>query len=114
MSSLESTDDTESTETADESETDATVSITAGERELDVSLPADASNSEAAAIATAIGAHITDRQRAAAAAAAADDGPEYANEWVLEGRLERFGKRRRPGQVEKGDEWKAAGRSFYR
>jgi len=33
---------------------------------------------------------------------------------VLEGRLARFGKRRRPHGIEKGDEWKAAGRSFYR
>ncbi|ACV48394.1 MULTISPECIES: hypothetical protein [Halomicrobium] len=111
MSSLEPTDDEEPTDDADET----TVTVTAGDRELDVSLPDDASSSEAAAIASAISAHVTDRQRAAAAAAAArDDGPEYANEWVLEGRLERFGKRRRPQRVEKGDEWKAAGRSFYR
>ena len=101
MSSLESTDEGE------------TITLTAGEQELDVSLPADASESEAAAIASAIGAHISDRQRATAAAGAADDGPEYANEWVLKGRLERFGKRRRPGQVEKGDEWKAAARSLW-
>ncbi|WP_372478992.1 hypothetical protein ACAH01_09340 [Halomicrobium sp. HM KBTZ05] len=112
MSSLESTDDEEAVEDADET----TVTVTAGDRELDVSLPDDASPSEAAAIASAISAHVTDRQRAgaAAAAAASDSEPEYANEWVLEGRLERFGKRRRPQRVERGDEWKAAGRSFYR
>jgi hypothetical protein len=110
MSSLESTDDEE--EAADG---ETMVTITAGERELDVSLPADADASEAAAIASAIGAHVNDRQRAAAAAAAASDSePNHANEWVLEGRLERFGKRRRPHRVEKGEEWKAAGRSFYR
>ncbi|WP_018258609.1 hypothetical protein [Halomicrobium katesii] len=111
MSSLEPTDDEEVIDAAEET----TVTVAAGDRELDVSLPDDASASEAAAIASAISAHVTDRQRAAAAAEAArDDGPEYANEWVLEERLERFGKRRRPQRVEKGDEWKAAGRSFYR
>jgi len=108
MSSLESAD-----EDGTKAE-DSVVTITAGEREIDVTLPASASKSEAAAIASAVGAHITDQQRAAAAAATRQSAPDHADEWVLAGRLARFGKRRRPHGIEKGDEWKAAGRSFYR
>ena len=108
MSSLESPDESDGAAKED------TVTITAGDRKIGVSLPATASASEAAAITSAIGAHISDQQRAAAAAAASQSEPEHANEWVLEGRLNRFGKRRRPHRVKKGDEWKAAGRSLYR
>jgi len=79
-----------------------------------VSIPDDATEAEAAAISAAISAHITDRQRAAAAAAAAQDTVEYVDEWTLAGRLDRFGKRRRPDNVERGEEWKAAARARYR
>jgi hypothetical protein len=78
-----------------------------------LSLPADATPEEAAAIAAAIGAHLEDRRRAAAAAAAAsDDEPERADPWTLAGRLRAQGKRRWPEDVERGEEWRAAARSF--
>jgi hypothetical protein len=82
--------------------------------DVSVSIPDDATEAEAAAISAAISAHITDRQRAAAAAAAAQDTVEYTDEWKLAGRLDRFGKRRRPENVERGEEWKAAARARYR
>jgi len=78
-----------------------------------VSIPDDATEAEAAAISAAVSAHITDRQRAAAAAAAASDSPDYVDEWTMAGRLARFGKKRRPRNVERGEEWKAAARSRY-
>ncbi|MBV0922978.1 hypothetical protein KTS45_02095 [Halomicroarcula limicola] len=82
--------------------------------DLAVSLPDDATTAEAAAISAAIGAHLSDRQRAAAAAAAAaEESADYVDEWKLAGRLARFGKRRRPDGVERGDEWKAAARARY-
>jgi len=82
--------------------------------DITVSIPDDATEAEAAAISAAISAHITDRQRAAAAAAAARDTVEHTDEWTLAGRLNRFGKRRRPQNVERGEEWKAAARARYR
>ena len=78
-----------------------------------VSIPDDATTAEAAAISAAISAHVTDRQRAAAAAAATTESVEYADQWTLAGRLDRFGKRRRPENVEQGEEWKAAARARY-
>jgi len=83
--------------------------------DIEVSIPDDATEAEAAAISAAISAHITDRQRAAAAAAAAaaSSSVEHVDDWKLAGRLERFGKRRRPKNVERGEEWKAAGRARY-
>jgi hypothetical protein len=82
--------------------------------DIEVSIPDDATEAEAAAISAAVSAHITDRQRAAAAAAAAaSSAVEHVDDWKLAGRLERFGKRRRPKNVERGDEWKAAGRARY-
>ncbi|MBX0294152.1 hypothetical protein [Haloarcula nitratireducens] len=120
MSSLESPDESgdeaaeDSEEASDETSAGSipTVTVPAGD-ELDVSLPDDATAAEAAAISAAIGAHLSDRQRAAAAAAATRESADYANEWTLAGRLERFGKRRRPARVERGDEWKAAARARY-
>jgi len=102
MSSLEEPDTTGATETA-----------TTAEHGIEVSIPDDASDAEAAAISAAISAHVTDRQRAAAAAAAASASADYVDEWVLEGRLARFGKRRRPRNVERGEEWQAAARARY-
>ena len=69
--------------------------------------------SEAAAVAAAVGAHLTDRQRAATAAET-EPAPERVNEWSLAGRFESVGARvrRRPRAVERGNEWKAAARSL--
>jgi hypothetical protein len=81
--------------------------------DIAVSIPDDATEAEAAAISAAISAHITDRKRAATAAAAASSSVEYVDDWKMAGRLERFGKHRRPKTVERGEEWKAAGRARY-
>ena len=81
--------------------------------DVTVSVPDDATEAEAAAISAAISAHITGRQRAAAAAAAASDSPDYVDEWAFAGRLARFGKERRPRNVERGKEWQAAARARY-
>ena len=99
----------------DEPDADETVPEQSGAEtaDVEVSIPDDATEAEAAAISAAISAHITDRQRAAAAAAAASSSTEYVDDWKLAGRLERFGKRRRPKNVERGEEWKAAGRARY-
>jgi hypothetical protein len=66
---------------------------------------------EAAAIAAALSAHLTDRQRAAAAA---EESTPTVSDWTLAGRLDAVGtrSRRRPRSVERGDEWKAAARSL--
>ncbi|WP_277541218.1 hypothetical protein [Haloarcula laminariae] len=96
---------------SDESDEEANTAP-ADDTGIRVSIPDDATEAEAAAISAAISAHITDRQRAAAAAAASES-PDYVDEWTLEGRLKRFGKRRRPRNVERGEEWKAAARARY-
>ncbi|WP_336339130.1 hypothetical protein [Haloarcula brevis] len=77
-----------------------------------LSIPADASQAEAAAITAAVGTHLTERQRAAVATQQRD-AVEYVDEWTLAGRLASFGKRRRPNEVERGEEWKAAARARY-
>ncbi|WP_424018907.1 hypothetical protein ACOZ4N_05410 [Halorientalis pallida] len=68
---------------------------------------------EAAAVAAAIATHRTDRAVAAAEAAAERD-PETIPEWTLDGRLRSNGvtHRRRPRNVERGGEWRAAARSL--
>ena len=73
----------------------------------DTEVPTDA---EAAAIVSAIGTHLTDRDRAAARAEA--DSGETVNQWTLAGRLDRIGapSRRRPRPVERGNEWRVATR----
>lgn len=91
----------------------AETTITVDGTDLTVSVPADASATQAAAIVSAVGAHVTDQQRAAAAAAASSETVEYTDQWTLAARLDRFGKRRRPQNVERGDEWKAAARARY-
>ena len=80
--------------------------------DLSLSIPADASHAEAAAITAAISAHVTDRQRAAMATAQRPK-VEYVDEWTLAGRLANVGKRRPPNNVKRGDEWKAAARARY-
>lgn len=106
MSSLEEPESSGTTEKQ-------TATVAAAETDVTVSIPDDATEAEAAAISAAVSAHITDRQRAAAAAAAASESPEYVDEWTMAGRLARFGKRRRPRKVERGEEWQAAARARY-
>ena len=76
----------------------------------------DASTDEAAAIAVAVGAHLTDRQRAvaaAAAAAAADDDDSWdGKQWSFSGRVEAVQKRSvRVRSDAPTDPWSAAGRT---
>ncbi|WP_434530726.1 hypothetical protein ACODNH_18135 [Haloarcula sp. NS06] len=80
--------------------------------DLSLSIPADASQAEAAAITAAISAHLTDRQRAAKASSQRST-VEYVDEWTLAGRLASVGKRRPPNNVKRGEEWKAAARARY-
>lgn len=95
-------------------EDEATVELTVDGSPVTVALPADADRSEAAAIATAVGAHLHDRAAAAAAATSGDDEPDHADEWKLAGRMKSVGRGRWPDDVRRGEEWKAAARSFYR
>ncbi|AEM57144.1 hypothetical protein HISP_07850 [Haloarcula hispanica N601] len=80
--------------------------------DLSLSIPADASQAEAAAIAAAISAHLTDCRRAAKASSQRS-AVEYVDEWTLAGRLASVGKRRPPNDVKRGEEWKAAARARY-
>jgi hypothetical protein len=105
MSSLDTPDSS-----AEADERTATVSV--DDTELSVIIPADATTDEAAAIATVIGAHLTDQQRVAAANA--KEATAFSNPWRLEGKLKSQGHRRIPSGVERGDEWKAAARSLPR
>ena len=116
MSSLDSPETAETGESAsrDASEASETRSFSVDGRRLDVDVPADATPSEAAAIVAIVGAHLTDKRRAAAAAARTSETVEYVDEWTFTARMRSLGKRRIPRDVEKGDEWKAAGRAFPR
>lgn len=80
----------------------ATVEVRTGE-------VADAA--EAAALGAAVSAHLTDRQRAAAAAA---DRTETVDQWRFAERLAATGQRyrRRPRSVGRGEEWRAAARTY--
>jgi hypothetical protein len=91
----------------------ASVAVTVDGRTVEMGLPADADSDEAAVIATAVGAHLHDRARAAAAASAGEEEPDRADEWTLAARMKTVGKRRWLDKVERGEEWKAAARSFY-
>jgi hypothetical protein len=92
----------------------ASVAVTVDGRTVEMGLPADADSDEAAVIATAVGAHLHDRARAAAAAASAtEETPDRADQWTLATRMKAVGKRRWPDDVDRGEEWKAAARSFY-
>jgi hypothetical protein len=101
------TDDaTEDGPTSTESATTVDLPVEGGTAEL--SIPPSATRGEAAALASAIGAHLNDQR---AAAAAAESGPEPADRWSLAGR---YGCRHRsdlPRRVERGNEWKMAGRT---
>jgi hypothetical protein len=72
----------------------------------------DASPDEAAAIAVALGAHVTDQQRAAAAAAAGSDEPTWAGrEWLFSNRVRDTQKRHVDVPADAPtDPWSAAGR----
>jgi len=85
-----------------------------GESGVAIELSADATQDEAAAVAAAIGAHLTNREQAAAVAVAKSDSTTYVDEWRFASKLRSLGKRRWTGDVEAGDEWKAAGRAFPR
>ena len=81
--------------------------------EATITIPEDATDAEAAALAAAVGAHLTHRQRAALAAAeAASETVERTDQWVLADRMRTRGKRHWPREVERGEEWRAAARSF--
>lgn len=73
----------------------------------DLRLPETASDEEAAALVAAVANHLREQR---AAAAAADDGPELVNPWSFAGRVGARERRDLPEQVERGDEWKLAGR----
>jgi hypothetical protein len=78
-----------------------------------IDIPDDASDPEAAAIVAAVGAHLTDRDRAAAAAAAADSEPTWEGKrWAFAGRVEATQDRtHRVPTSAPTDEWTAAGRT---
>lgn len=78
-----------------------------------LSIPDDAGDAEAAAIAAAVAAHVRDSERAAAAAAAADDGPDWEGErWSFAGRVDRLQSRSVRVPVDAPtDAWTAAGRA---
>ncbi len=64
-----------------------------------LSIPDDASDAEAAAIAAAVGAHLRDGELAAAADDDATGGRD-GTEWALAGRIERLrGRRDRPVRI---------------
>lgn len=67
---------------------------------------------EAAAVAAAVGSHLSDRERVTAADG--DSPTDSVNSWRLAGRMDRVGAgdRRRPRSVQRGDEWRAAARSL--
>ncbi|MFB6206058.1 MAG: hypothetical protein ABEJ05_05980 [Haloglomus sp.] len=69
-------------------------------------VPPTASEEEAAALIAAVASHLREQREAAAA----DEGPSTVEPWTFAGRI---GARRRaelPGRVERGNEWKTAGR----
>jgi len=77
-----------------------------------LSIPDDADDAEAAAIAVAVAAHLRDGERAAAAAAA-DDEPDWEGErWSFAGRVDRLQNRSVRVPVDAPtDPWTAAGRA---
>lgn len=77
-------------------------------RRVDQATRETATPEEATAVAVAIGAHLTDRARAADS----DDETATVDPWAFAGRLASVGQRPRdrPRAVERGDEWRAATR----
>jgi len=78
-----------------------------------LSIPDDADDAEAAAIAAAVAAHVRDGERAAAAAAAGDDEPDWEGErWSFASRVDRLQNRSVRVPVDAPtDPWTAAGRA---
>ncbi|WP_049983874.1 hypothetical protein [Halorubrum sp. BV1] len=78
-----------------------------------LSIPDDAGDAEAAAIAAAVAAHLRDGEAAAAAVAAErDDGGWDGDRWSFVGRIDRLQRRRvRVADGAPTDPWTAAGRA---
>ncbi|MYL67589.1 hypothetical protein [Halorubrum distributum] len=77
-----------------------------------LSIPDDARDDEAAAIAAAVAAHLRDGELAAAAAASDGDEGREEDRWALAGRIDRLHRRRvRVPADAPADPWTAAGRS---
>ena len=88
-----------------------TVELTTTDGVVRFAVPDDATEDEAAALVACLGAYVNDHHRAAAAASG-DDGPREVDRWAIAGR---YGCRCRAdlprGGVERGSEWKMAGRA---
>ncbi|ELZ44184.1 hypothetical protein C464_15165 [Halorubrum coriense DSM 10284] len=77
-----------------------------------LSIPDDARDDEAAAIAAAVAAHLRDGELAAAAAAGDGGDGRDEDRWALAGRIDRLHRRRvRVHADAPADPWTAAGRS---
>nr|WP_276282190.1 acc operon protein [Halorussus sp. DT72] len=79
---------------------------------MDVTIPDDATDEEAAAIAAAIGAHLRAQEAAAAAAAESDEETWQDERWSFAGRLR--GLQGRAARVPEGaptNAWAASGRT---
>ncbi|QWC18810.1 hypothetical protein [Halorubrum sp. 2020YC2] len=77
-----------------------------------LSIPDDAGDDEAAAIAAAVAAHLRDGELAAAAAASGADDGRDEDRWGLAARIDRLHRRRvRVPADAPADPWAAAGRS---
>lgn len=88
----------------------STVELSLSSGDATLAVPTDATDGEAAALAACLGAYLHDRRAAAVAATE----PERANAWTLAGR---YGCRCRdelPRTVDRGEEWKMAGRTRRR
>jgi hypothetical protein len=87
-------------------DTPTSVELDAGpEGSRTLRLPADATPLEAAALAACIGAYLNGE------VVAAEDEPERVNDWLLAGRLDCRRPAETPRGVERGSEWKMAGRA---
>lgn len=83
--------------------------------EFDLDIPDDATDDEAAAIAVAVGAHMTDQARAAAAAAAGGDEEAWQGRmWTFAGRIDGLqGRSIRVPETAPTDAWTASGRTKH-
>ncbi|SFS77470.1 hypothetical protein [Halostagnicola kamekurae] len=83
-----------------------------GERTVEISIPDNADEAEAAAIAAAIGAHVRDQELAAAAAAAEDEETWDDRRWAFAGRVSAQQQRTaRVPRTAPTNPWSAAGRT---
>jgi hypothetical protein len=80
---------------------------------MELDIPDDADDAEAAAIAAAVGAHVHDGDVAAAAAAAGTETADWrGKEWTFAGRIDGLqGRSIRVPQTAPTDDWTAAGRT---